>query len=70
MRILNMTQHQATPEQIRAGLVQPVKDDCERIQRLITFDDIPDMSTLRAVARDFAQLAEEAHEEITNALLL
>jgi len=40
-QILNLTQHQATPEQIGAGVFEPSEKDKKEIQKLLTFDEIP-----------------------------
>jgi len=39
-KILNLTQHVATHEQIEAGVFEPSAEDKERIQKLLTFDEI------------------------------
>lgn len=57
MRILNMTQHEATRDQIAAGVVQPVRADHERVKEIITFEELPELSQLKWRARRFAELA-------------
>ena len=59
MRILNMTQHVATPDQIAAGVVQPDEADHQRVKDLITFEEIPSLEELKRRARTFAALADE-----------
>jgi hypothetical protein len=58
MRILNMTQHDPTPEQFAAGVVQPVRADHERIKGVITFEELPAPEELSSRARQFAALAQ------------
>ena len=41
MKILNLTQHKATPEQITAGVIEPAEEDKQMIQKLLTFKDLP-----------------------------
>ena len=41
MKILNLTQHRATPEQIAQGVVDPTDEQRAEISRLLTFDDLP-----------------------------
>ena len=55
--ILNFTQHDATPEQLSAGVVEPDGHDKERIRQLLTFDELPKHSDLRQRATNCAVLA-------------
>jgi hypothetical protein len=55
MRILNLTQHAATPDQIAAGVVEP--GDKAAVQKLITFDTLPDRHTLDRNACELANMA-------------
>ena len=57
MRILNFTQHEATPEQLSAGVVEPDAHNKERIRQLLTFEQIPAKSELRLRATNCAVLA-------------
>lgn len=41
MRVLNLTQHIATPEQIEAGVVDMQPEEREWLQRLLTFNTLP-----------------------------
>jgi hypothetical protein len=59
MRILNFTQHDATAEQVAAGVVEPESGDKEKIQRGITFEALPSPSDLRLRATVCAHLARE-----------
>jgi hypothetical protein len=53
MKILNLTQHQATPEQVLAGVVEPINK--KEVQELLTFTSIP---TLDEMADRAIMLAE------------
>ena len=55
--ILNFTQHDATPEQLSAGVVEPDAHDKQRIRELLTFDELPKHSGLRQRATNCAVLA-------------
>lgn len=55
MKILNLTQHAATPDQIAAGVVEPA--DKQLVQALITFDELPSAKELVAKAKALAQMA-------------
>jgi len=57
--ILNLTQHNATQEQIEAGVIEPSQEDKETIKRLLTFNDIPTFSELYSRASDLAIIASE-----------
>ncbi|AEP36193.1 hypothetical protein [Taylorella asinigenitalis] len=41
MKILNLTQHKATPEQIKAGVVDLNERDRETWSKAITFNELP-----------------------------
>jgi len=41
VRLLNLTQHDATKEQIKDGLVDPNESEKSVIRKLLTFDDVP-----------------------------
>lgn len=57
MQILNLTQHNATPSQVKAGVVEPVFKDC--IKSLITFEDIPTKAGMESRASKLAHYAKE-----------
>jgi len=60
-KIINMTQHNATPEQIEAGVVEPeVK---ARVQSLLTFDDPPTPGEIIRRATELADIAAECGAE-------
>jgi hypothetical protein len=50
--ILNLTQHSATPEQIRAGVVDLPEDERSELQSLLTFEQLPTAKEIgdRAIA--------------------
>ena len=56
--ILNLTQHQATPDQIAAGVVEPLGEEKARIQKLLTFTTCPSYEEVVERAEDIADLAE------------
>lgn len=56
--ILNLTQHQATSEQIAAGVIEPSTEDKVRIQKLLTFTTCPSFEEVVERAEDLADLAE------------
>jgi len=55
MKIINLTQHAATPDQIEAGVVEPYnKAD---VQEQLTFNQIPESEELAETALYLAQMA-------------
>lgn len=58
-RILNLTQHRATPEQVAQGVVDPDEADARHVQLLLTFDELPSTSVIEHRAEQLAQLARE-----------
>ena len=54
-RILNLTQHPATPEQQDAGVVEPA--DKARVRQLLTFEEIPSKDELAKRAAALAEIA-------------
>ena len=59
-RIINLTQHQATDEQVAAGVVDLDGAARGQLTRLLTFDRAPDPTEIRARARAIADLAVDA----------
>ena len=57
MRILNLTQHPASPEQIEAGVIEP--DEKQQVCDLLTFTDIPSVKEILQRADALAQIASE-----------
>lgn len=60
-KILNLTQNVATPEQIEAGVFEPIYYKTE-IQALLTFDEIPSKLEMEARAR---RIMTFAHIEVS-----
>lgn len=56
MRILNLTQHIATPDQVVAGVIEP--DNKALVAKWLTFDELPSSHELEYRARNLAMLAE------------
>lgn len=58
MRILNLTQHQATPEQVAQGVVD--LDDVDRfnVSLLLTFDELPTRNRIEQAAQQLAEFAD------------
>lgn len=57
MKILNLTQHPATPEQVAEGVFEP--KDKEKVKNLLTFEKIEDCSEKWTRAKILAELAKE-----------
>ena len=56
--ILNLTQHEATAEQLEAGVIEPPPGVKESIKALLTFEDIPSVEEIRERALRLAEIAE------------
>lgn len=52
MKILNLTQHVATPEQLAAGVVDLSPKDKEFLAKELTFDDLPSSGEIKARAEN------------------
>lgn len=63
-RILNLTQHVATPEQIEAGVFEPSEEDKKQIQRHLTFEDIPSKEMIESRAKEIARISTEIFNKI------
>lgn len=57
MKILNLTQHAATPEQLAVGVVDVGPDVRSDVDKLLAFDDVPTATDLDMRAHLFARLA-------------
>lgn len=55
MKIVNLTQHMATPEQLAAGVFEPANK--ERVKALITFTTAPTSAEIAERAEELAQIA-------------
>jgi len=58
MKILNLTQHDATPEQVAAGVFEPPADVKENIRRWLTFEKPRSVTALKGAAFYLACAAE------------
>ena len=64
--IINLTQHQSTPEQVAAGVRDLPPELRARLVELLTFDDLPESdfdepdNEVRQAAKAIAKLASEA----------
>lgn len=57
MKIINLTQHAATDDQLQAGVIEPGPVDKTYIRKLITFDELPTENVIRERADKLARLA-------------
>lgn len=55
MKILNLTQHVATPEQQEGGVFEPQQKD--QVKDLLTFSALPVVSEVKEAARSLAAIA-------------
>jgi hypothetical protein len=58
MKILNLTQHVATPDQVAAGVIEPANK--EQVVNLLTFDTLPSPLETWNRAKALAQIAKES----------
>lgn len=65
MKILNLTQHLATPDQTKAGVVDLPELGRQQLQKLITFEALPDDTELSDRAHAVAGLAAQYIELMT-----
>ena len=63
--ILNLTQHAATPEQLKAGVVDLSERKLSELRVLLTFDNIPSAAELKDRAEKIERLAVSFLCEIT-----
>ena len=61
MKILNLTQHAATTEQVAQGVIDLVGDELATIKSLLTFVGLPSAETIHDRAYEVAKLAQ-AHD--------
>lgn len=69
-KILNLTQHKATAEQIKAG-VMDIEDEKWRsvLLELLTFEELPDNVEILGAAQNIAALAEEQGKGAQKAMI-
>ena len=65
MKILNLTQHLATPDQKAAGVIDLPELGRQHLQKLITFETLPDDTELSDRAHAVANLAAQYIELMT-----
>jgi len=63
-KILNLTQHVATQEQIEAGVFEPSEEDKAQIQRFLTFDEIPSKDEIETRAASLVGVATKIFDYI------
>lgn len=56
MKIFNLTQHAASPEQVRAGVLEPA--DKAAVQVLLTFTEPPEQTEIERRAHALADMAQ------------
>lgn len=57
MNIINLTQHEATPDQMAAGVTDMQKQEREALSDALTFDKLPSSDEIRDRAEWIAELA-------------
>ena len=57
--IVNLTQHKATPEQVKAGVVDVGADQRKALQQYLTFDQLPDSLALTCTANAIAAFVKK-----------
>lgn len=57
MVILNLTQHVATPEQKKVGVIEPTDKEKDRIRELLTFTSVPSHRELWLRAEELVNIA-------------
>ena len=60
-KILNLTQHKATPEQIAQGVWDVNEGDRERLMTLLTFENLPTRGALEHRAHQLAHFAASVY---------
>ena len=66
-KILNLTQHEATPEQRKAGVREVVSK--ARVRQLLTFEELPSKKELQYRAKELAWIAEAYSTECDKVLI-
>jgi hypothetical protein len=69
-KILNLTQHLATRDQVAAGVVDLSGRDLERLLSAITFDDLPSEREIRQRAKKVLDLVHRHPVKVGNYLML
>jgi len=68
MKIINLTQHDASPEQIMAGVVELPERTWEIVRRALTFDTLPTANEIMGRALTIAGIVE--HKEGIDAAMI
>ena len=63
MTIINLTQHQATPEQVEAGVIDLQGDDLAQLKKLLNFVGMPTNGDIHDRAFDIARMADQSGAE-------
>ena len=58
-KIVNLTQHRATPEQVAQGVVDLPEEDMKVIHDLLTFDEIPNIDEMLYRSQKIADVAND-----------
>ena len=58
MRVLNLTQHVVTKDQIDAGVFEPDEETKNKLKKLLTFEDIPSYAEMKDRAAHIANIAK------------
>jgi hypothetical protein len=61
MKVINLTQHKATPDQIEVGVVEPKKK--HEVAILLTFTELPMSSEIKERAASLAEIAKEENAQ-------
>ena len=69
MKILNLTQHTASPEQLSSGVVEPTPELKVKIKELLTFNSLPAQNEILGRALALAGLVETLDEEFSHAMI-
>lgn len=63
MIILNLTQHQATPDQVAEGVIELDSNSKEQVKNLLTFTEAPTVTEMRERARQIAVIVVSTKPE-------
>jgi hypothetical protein len=63
MRVLNLTQHTASPDQIAVGVIDLDAETRATVSALLTFDECPDAADIADRAHDLAVIAARARTD-------
>jgi len=62
--ILNLTQHSPAPEQVKAGVVEPSPELKLRIQKLLTFEELPTYEEVKLRARKLVEVVDDYLDDL------